>query len=78
MGNGTDADNDGNLEYPFNGRWNGAFYNPARNAADTEDDLTKAPGSIAGSFGVTMPDDATTTKVNEETSFVGAFGAHKD
>ena len=71
---------DGNVTYPFNGRWSGAFYNPAMNdpATAADESLTTAPGSVAGTFGVTMPDDADTEDVNEMTSFVGAFGAHKD
>lgn len=74
MGDGTIGDG-GNVAYPLNGSWSGGFSNPVM--TDGSPDLTKAPGSIVGTFGVTMADDADTEDVNELTSFVGAFGAHK-
>ena len=67
--------------YTYTGSWSGSFYNPARNAADTQDDLTKAPGSAAGTFGVTGTDEMGTksdTTDDVTTSYVGAFGAHKE
>ena len=56
--------------YDYNGTWSGRFYNPVDDD-DGNNDLTKAPGSVAGSFGVTGTVDQVTT------SYVGAFGAHK-
>lgn len=62
------------VTYDYNGRWAGSFYNPAKDEAG-ENDLSKAPGSVAGTFGVTGTtgegDDAVTR------SYVGALGAHK-
>ena len=78
MGSGTTKDNV--TTYTYTGSWSGRFYNPARNAADTQDDLTKAPGSAAGTFGVTGTDDmGTKSDATDDvtTSYVGAFGAHK-
>ena len=83
MGEGTpNADNDGLPDYPFNGTWAGNFYDPAVDDPDTED-VTEGPanthpGAVAGTFGVTRPDNPDTMGVNELTSFVGAFGARKD
>jgi hypothetical protein len=68
------------VSYPFEGTWSGQFYNLAENDPATDDvdeSTTTPPGSVAGTFGVTMADDAKTEDVNEQTSFVGAFGAHK-
>ena len=79
MGEGK-TNNAGMTVYPFTGTWSGAFHSPApaddTNTADV-DESAVAPGAIAGTFGVTMPDDADTENVNERTSYVGAFGAHK-
>ena len=72
MGSGT--------TYTYTGSWSGRLYNPARNAADTANDYTKAPGSAAGTFGITGTDDmgtASDTSDDVTTSYVGAFGAHK-
>ena len=68
----------GTTIYPFNGTWSGQFYNTPVNDPDTtaDESTTVAPGSVAGTFGVTMADDADTKDVNERTSYVGAFGAH--
>ena len=69
------------VSYPFEGMWSGQFYNAAANdtaTADVDESQTTPPGSVAGTFGVTMMDDGDTEDVNEQTSFVGAFGAHKD
>ena len=74
--------------YTYKGSWSGSFYNPAMmedtdNPGQMVDDLTKAPGSAAGTFGVTGTDNmGTTTGANATdddvtTSYVGAFGAHK-
>ena len=81
MGDG-ETGTDGNVTYPSNGTWSAQFYNPATDDEAT-DDVTEgptntAPGSVAGTFGVTMPDNPSTRDTSEETSFVGAFGAHKD
>ena len=66
--------------YTYNGMWSGQFYNPATDDDATEDVMegpaNTAPGSVAGTFGVTgmmgEGDDAITR------SYVGSFGAHKD
>ena len=64
--------------YTYNGSWSGQFYNGTEDDVDTTDinESLVAPGSAAGTFGVTGPmgegDDAMTR------SYVGAFGAHKD
>jgi hypothetical protein len=63
--------------YHHNGSWSGQFYNGTANDPDTDaDESLVAPGSVAGTFGVTgetgTGDDAVTR------SYVGAFGAHKD
>ena len=77
MGSGTTKNSI--TTYKYEGSWDGSFYNPVDIPAGEENagqnDLTKAPGSAAGTFGVTGTegegDDAVTT------SYVGAFGAHK-
>ena len=62
------ADGGNTGTYPHSGTWGGRFYGPA-----TDDDGAIAPGSAAGTFGVTgtegTGDDAVTT------SIIGAFGA---
>jgi len=65
--------------YHYNGSWSGQFYGPATDIEGTtlvEAPANTAPGSAAGTFGVTGTmgegDDAVTR------SYVGAFGAHKD
>ena len=83
MGQGTpNADQDGVTDYPYNGTWSGQFYNGRTDDETTlnvvEGPTTHSPNSVAGTFGVTMEDDATTTMVDETASFVGAFGAHRD
>ena len=76
MGDGVLGD-DGEPDYPMNGSWSGQFYNGTADDADTTDvnESHVAPGSVAGTFGVTgstgTGDDAVTR------SYVGAFGAHK-
>ena len=59
--------------YTYNGSWRGQFYNGTADDEDTSDVDEKdvAPGSVAGTFGVTGEKDDVTT------SYVGAFGAHK-
>ncbi len=77
MGTGTTKDNV--TTYTYNGTWSGQFYNPA-DEDDGNNAINKAPGSAAGTFGVTgtdkmgTPDDS---KDDVTTSYVGAFGAHK-
>ena len=72
--------------YTHNGSWSGQFYNAAMDDADTADvdeSETTAPGSVAGTFGVTYTDDMGTTTGADAMddditeSFVGAFGAHR-
>ena len=70
---------DGNIvTYTYNGTWGGQFYNGTVNDTDTDDvdESLVAPGSVAGTFGVTGTmgegDDAMTR------SYLGAFGAHQD
>ena len=63
--------------YTYNGVWGGQFYNgTADDDATDANESHVAPGSVAGTFGVSGPmgegDDAVTR------SYVGAFGAHKD
>ena len=76
MGKATVKDNV--ATYTYNGHWGGHFYNQAMDDDDTtaDESETTAPGSVAGTFGVTGTmgegDDAMTR------SYVGAFGAHKD
>ena len=77
MGSGTTKN--GITTYKYTGHWSGSFYNPAQTTAGT-DDLTKAPGSAAGTFGVTGTDNmGTASDMSDDvtTSYVGAFGAHK-
>jgi hypothetical protein len=75
---GTATTVDAVTTYTHNGSWSGQFYNGTADD-DTTDDVNEshvAPGSVAGTFGVTgetgTGDDAVTR------SYVGAFGAHKD
>ena len=75
MGPGMTVDNV--TTYTYNGTWSGQFYNGTADDADTADvdESRAAPGSVAGTFGVTGTmgegDDAMTR------SYVGAFGAHQ-
>ena len=75
MGTATTVDNV--TTYTHNGSWSGQFYNGTADDTDTADvnESHVAPGSVAGTFGVTgttgTGDDAVTR------SYVGAFGAHK-
>ena len=73
---GTDSVT-GDVSYTYNGTWGGQFYNGTADDPDTDDDESQvAPGSVAGTFGVTGTmgegDDAVTR------SYLGAFGAHQD
>ena len=81
MGSATmgDAMVDGTiLTYTYNGTWSGQFYNGTADDGTTDDvdESQVAPGSVAGTFGVTGTmgegDDAMTR------SYLGAFGAHQD
>ena len=69
MGQGI-IGSDGNPVYPMVGMWNGQFYNAATAAS-------AAPGSVAGTFGVSRANNDATTMVDESESYVGGFGAHK-
>ena len=62
--------------YKYNGSWGGHFYNQAMNDEDTDADesVTTAPGSVAGTFGVTGSDGGDDDPTR---SYVGAFGAHE-
>ena len=76
MGAATVRDTETNeLIYPYNGVWQGRFYNaaPAGAPAGTP------PMSAAGTFGVSHTDGMDTDPTDDDTtsSFVGAFGAHK-
>ncbi len=70
---------DREFDYEFEGTWQGRFFNQVLDdtATTTVTESTQPPGSVAGTFGVTKADDATTMDVNEMESYVGAFGAHK-
>jgi hypothetical protein len=69
----------GTSSYPYNGTWQGTFYNQVAEDDDTTAlEVRMPPMSAAGTFGVMMPDDNTTTMVDESVSYVGAFGAHRD
>lgn len=78
----------GSQEHLFNGTWDGSFYG-ASEAIEDDPDTTaneavaagaRAPGAVAGTFGVTRSEtmgtgaDAMTTV----ESFVGAYGADQD
>ena len=77
MGPVTGQNDHGEAIYQMTGDWSGTFYNHMANVATTTiDESTRAPGSVAGTFGVGMADDADTMMVDETESFVGAFGAH--
>ena len=71
-------DDSGEDIYRYTGTWGGTFYNHMENDTDTADvdESTRAPGSVAGTFGVGRADVATTRDVDETESYVGAFGAH--
>ena len=72
-------DNSGEDIYRLTGGWSGTFYNHMTDDATTTplDESTRAPGSVAGTFGVGMADDTDTDTMGVETeSYVGAFGAH--
>ena len=79
MGAGTTKNNI--TTYTYDGSWSGRFYNagkepdPDPNAGE----IDVAPLSAAGTFGVTGTDDMGTTDTKDDvtTSYVGAFGAHK-
>ena len=70
---------DREFDYEFEGTWQGEFFNQVADDTTTTplDESTLAPGSVAGTFGVTKDDDTTTMGVDEQESYVGAFGAHK-
>ena len=79
MGSGTLGD-DGEYDYPFNGTWNGNFYNAVADDTNTAgvDESETAPGSVAGTFSTSRMDDPDTMMMDETESWVGAFGAHKE
>ena len=77
MGNTGVQDSSGEDIYRMTGGWSGAFYNHMVDNADTDvKENERAPGSVAGTFGVGRADDDKTMDVDETESFVGAFGAH--
>ena len=70
--------------YTYSGNWSAQFYNGTEDDTDTAvDESHAAPGSVAGTFGVTGTDDMGTTTGDNAMdddvtrSYVGAFGAHK-
>ena len=67
--------------YTYNGSWSGQFYNGTEDDDTTDlDESHVAPGSVAGTFGVSGINDMGTPddKADDVTrSYVGAFGAHK-
>ena len=71
-------DSSGEDIYRYTGGWSGTFYNHLVNDPDTDPVMenTRAPGSVAGTFGVGRADDTDTMDVDETESYVGAFGAH--
>ncbi|MCY4320250.1 MAG: hypothetical protein OXE76_13930, partial [Alphaproteobacteria bacterium] len=70
-------DSSGEDIYRYTGGWSGRFYNHMANDGDTDvDEASRAPGSVAGTFGVGRADVSSTTDVDETESYVGAFGAH--
>ena len=76
------VDNVATVTYPYNGIWRGQFYNGTADDTDTADvnESHAAPGSAAGTFGVTGTDNMGTPDDDSDDvirSFVGAFGAHK-
>ena len=78
MGAGETNQLTGNVSYPFTGTWQGEFFNQVQDVmTTTANEALMPPMSAAGTFGVTMEDDAKTMDVDETTSYVGAFGAHK-
>ena len=68
------------VTYTYNGMWGGQFYGPAEDDPATEDvteaPANTAPGSVAGTFGVSGMTGEGAAAVTR--SYVGAFGAHKD
>ena len=74
---GPAAVTDDEATYKYNGSWGGHFYNQAMDDEDTDanESLTTAPGSVAGTFGVTGSDGGADDPTR---TYVGAFGAHKD
>ena len=78
MGNTGMQDSSGEDIYTYTGGWSASFYNHMVDDDDTAtiDESTRAPGSVAGTFGVGRADDNDTMDVDETESYVGAFGAH--
>ena len=65
------------VTYTYTGTWGGQFYGAP---AETDAVNTTAPGSAAGTFGVTGTDNMGTMDDTDDDvtrSYVGAFGAHK-
>ena len=80
MGAGTTKDNI--TTYTYDGSWSGSFYNAGKepDPDPNVDEIDVAPLSVAGTFGVTGTDNMGTkddTSDDVTTSYVGAFGAHK-
>ena len=65
------------VSQPFLGTWQGKLYGQPDDDKKTDDvsENLVAPGSVAGTFGVSRDTDTGDDVVTE--SFVGAFGAHK-
>ena len=76
------VDDQATVTYPYNGMWSGQFYNGTADDMGTNDvnESQVAPGSAAGTFGVTGTDNMGTADDDSDDvtrSYVGAFGAHK-
>ena len=76
MGAGVAHPQTGVVSYPYEGAWDGSFYNAAPATPPNQ-----APMSAAGTFGVQHRDMMGTpgdTTDDQTSSFVGAFGAHRN
>ena len=76
MGSGVENPETGVVLYPFNGTWAGQFHNAAQRRLQM-----RRPMSAVGTFGVQHTDRMGTlddTSDDEVSSFVGAFGAHRN
>ena len=64
--------------YHHNGSWSGQFYNGTADDTTTNDvdESQVAPGSVAGTFGVTGTTGEGDSAMTR--SYLGAFGAHKE
>ena len=70
--------------YVYKGNWSGSFFNAGKEPdPDPSDAIDVAPTAVSGAFGVTGTDNMGTTTGDNATAddvtttYVGAFGAHK-